>query len=76
MTKLQNPLFLSHSIIYTHTVNSGLDADQLVMKMQNNLATLENSLTALEVNYVLNIQSRNPTTWYFATCYENLFLLE
>lgn len=76
MAKSQNSLFLAHAIIYTHALNSGLDADQLVMKMQNDLATLENSLTALKVNYILNIQSCNSTTWYLATCYENLFLLE
>lgn len=44
-----------------------MDINQLVMKMQNNIAILENSLTVIKVNHMLIIQTHNLTTRYLAT---------
>lgn len=70
--KVTEPLFWAHSGIYILLLNSDMDADQLVMKMQNDVATLEHGLTVIKVNHMLTIQTCNLTTRYLAACYDNL----
>lgn len=67
MSKITEPLFLAHPGIYIHILNSGMVADQLVMRMQHDIASLENSLTVIKVNHILTIQTHNPATRYLAT---------
>lgn len=50
----QNPIFfLAYPGIHIHIPNPGMDADQLVMKMQNDIATLEKSSAVSYKNLII-----------------------